>query len=245
MEFNTPLDHKQLSELAEARKKIYDLLSSLFLKVPTLDFVNTLMSEEFGSVLADLTLKNDNIKGILGGIEIVNVFLNDSRIKPRDKLRQELAVVFTRLFRGIREFYSPPPPFESVYQEGRVMGNSTREVMRRYAEARAEILGSQKEKMPDSIEIELGFMSFLCSKEIVAWKNGNNNEILKYLEMEKAFLKDHLLEWFPKFCKEAERVCREIGKEADFYLGVIRMVRDFTNFDYNLTSSIMHTLKEK
>ena len=160
--------------------------------------------------------------------------MNVSRKKPRDKLRQELAVVFTRLFRGIREFYSPQPPFESVYLEGRVMGNSTLEVMRRYAEAHAEILVSQKEKIPDSIELELGFMSFLCSKETVTWKNGNKNEIMRYLEMEKVFLNDHLLQWFPKFCKEAERVCKEIGKEADFYLGIIRIVRDFTNYGEKL-----------
>jgi len=242
LEFDTQLDHKQLSDLAESRKKIYNLLSSIFIKVPTLDFVNSLISHNFGSVLADLTLKTDNINGMLGGIEIVNEFLNASRSKSAEKLRQELAVVFTRLFRGITKGYSPLPPYESAYLEGRVMGNSTQAVMRRYAEANAKIFLSQKEKMPDSIELELGFMGFLCSKEIVAWRNENTIQILKYLEMEKAFLDEHMLQWIPKFSKEAERVCNEIGKEANFYLGVVRMVRDFTKFDHNLTSSIIHAL---
>lgn len=245
MEFDSQLDHKQLSDLAESRKKIYNLLSSIFIEVPTLDFVNTIISDNFGSVLADLTLKNDNINGMLGGIEIVNVFLNASRTKSAETLRQELAVVFTRLFRGITKGYSPLPPFESAYLEGRVMGNSTQAVICRYAEANAEILLSQKKKMPDSIELELGFMSFLCSKEIVAWKNENTDKILKYLELEKAFLNEHLLQWIPKFSEEAERVCKEIGKEANFYLGFVRMVRNFTIFDQNLTSSIIHTIKAK
>ena len=125
------------------------------------------------------------------------------------------------------------------------MGKSTIEVMHKYAEAHAEVLSLHKGKMPDSIELELGFMSFLCSKEVLAWRNGNQSAALKCLETENAFLKDHIRQWIPKFCREAERVCREIGKEADFYLGVIRMVRDFTNFDYNLTSSIIYTLRAK
>lgn len=239
------LDPKDFLELAGAREKIYGFLSSLCLKVPTLDFVKKLTSEEFSSFLNYLMLKCEIIRGMRGGLERVKGFIDASRRKPREKLREELAVVYTRLFRGIKEGYSPPPPYESVYREGRVTGKSTVEVMRKYAEARAEILGLHKGKMPDSIELELGFMRFLCSKEADAWKSGNRSEVTRCLEMEKAFLKDHVLQWVPEFCREAERVCRDIGKEANFYSGVIRMVRDFTNLDHNLSSMIIDIITEK
>ena len=125
------------------------------------------------------------------------------------------------------------------------MGKSTIEVMHLYAESGAEVLSLYKGKMLNSIELELGFMSFLCSKEVPPWRNGNQSVALKCLEAENVFLKDHINQWIHEFYREAERVNIEIGKEADFYLGVIRMVRDFTNFDNNLISSIIHTLKEK
>jgi TorA maturation chaperone TorD len=238
------MNRKGFLELAEAREKIYRFLSSMFLQVPNMELVEKLTSKEFTSFLNYLTEKCETINEMKDGLEKIKNFIETSRKKSKEELCEELAVIYTRLFRGIKRGYSPPPPYESVYREGKVMGESTIKVMRKYAQGHAEVLGFHKERIPDSIELELGFMSFLCSKEVKAWKNGDQKEVLKYLEMEKSFLENHILQWFPKFCKEAERICKEIGKEADFYLGVIRMTRNFTSFDRDLSQMIINDLEE-
>jgi TorA maturation chaperone TorD len=62
------------------------------------------------------------------GLGFIARFISSFRHQPEEEILRRIAVDRTRLFRGIREKDSPPPPYESVYREQRLRGESSSEV---------------------------------------------------------------------------------------------------------------------
>lgn len=138
-----------------------------------------------------------------------------------------LGVEFTRLFRGVKEGYSPPPPYESVYRgEGRVYGYYTLQVIEVYRKA-YYYPGVEHLSPPDYISAELEFMAHLTQREATAWEKENVGEAEKLLKIEKEFLAEHLLLWVPEFCKTVEEQARE-----PFYRAVAKLTKRFLELDY-------------
>jgi len=103
---------------------------------------------------------------------------------------------YTRLFVG------PGRPiahlYESVYREGRVMGDCTLAVRERYAE---EGLGPEDHLLPDHVAVELEFMAHLARKEAEAWEEGDVDRAETCLRQQESFLREHLGRWLPSFCQ--------------------------------------------
>ena len=110
---------EELKENAELRSRLYWILSRFYLERPTYQF------------LLSLKEKLNGIEDSSEGVELIRESLKGDL----QELSERLGVEFTRLFRGVKEGYGPPPPYESVYMgEGRVIGEATLEVMRFYTE---------------------------------------------------------------------------------------------------------------
>ncbi|MFQ6085122.1 MAG: molecular chaperone [Candidatus Bathyarchaeia archaeon] len=232
--------------LAESRGRIYAFLSSIYLQVPTVDFVESSLKTDYRSMFASVrraATSSTALMKIREGLRVIEDSVKRSGTKPREKICEELAVSHTRLFRGVKPEYSPPPPYESVYREGRVMGESTLAVQQKYRQAHAKPAGHLDTEPPDSIGLELGFMHFLCEKEAYAWRGNDNTAVSRFLNLEKEFLKGHILEWIPRFCKEARKVCKEIGQDADFYLGIIEITDGFIKIDNSIVSYLLEILR--
>jgi TorA maturation chaperone TorD len=224
---NELITASQLSELAEARSKIYGLLSSIYLKIPNRDFVKILVDKNFNMHMVSLSHSANLPREMKDGVKIVEGFIERSKDKSLEELRNALAVEYARLFRGVKRFYSPPPPYESVYiDKGLVMGESTVKVKKKYAEAGVSLTNNFKGEPPDHIGFELNFMRHLCSEEAGAWRRDLQNVALKYLDMESRFLHEHLTRWVPKFC---DVVVDEA--ELDFYRGMAKITKGFISFD--------------
>lgn len=208
-------DHSLLKAFTENRSRFYWFLSSFYLRKPDKAFLEELRSK---------------ISGIGGGIdeveealEVLKKALEHSNL---EELSQRLVVEFTRLFRGVKKGYGPPPPYESVYRgEGKVVGEVTLEVMKIYSEAGFGIIDEYAGPQ-DYIGAELKFMSFLCYKEMEAWENKKIDEGKRYLEMQKKFLDEHLLQLIPEFCRRVEEETRE-----EFYVGVAKLTKRFVLMD--------------
>ena len=84
-----------------------------------------------------------------------------------------------------------------------------------------------KGEPPDHISFELDFMSFLCDKEAEAWKNKDSKEALKFLNLEKDFLDNHLTRWVHSFCNKIIDAGR-----SGFYRGVAKITSGFIKFDH-------------
>ena len=99
---------------------------------------------------------------------------------------------------GIQEGLGPPPPFESVWREDRLIGESTVAVIETYAEAGfADI---QPEVGPqDHLAVELKFLALLALREAEAWRAGDRPGAQLRIAQQRDFLRAHLAAWAPRW----------------------------------------------
>lgn len=225
-------------DIALKRSIIYAFLSRFYNGVPTEEFVGRLLSEGFQKELGAIAELADG--ELREGVELLEQFLKLNRGRDIEKLTEELAVEFTRLFRGIKKGYSPPPPYESVYMgEGRVMGEATQKVASLYLKA-GFALNEEYGGPPDYIGTELKFLSLASYREAESWKKGDRKEALRLLEVQRSFLEEHALAWIPKFC---DVMLQEA--ENDFYRGVAKLTRGYLNLDAVQLKEILKLVGEE
>jgi len=235
---------EEFSNLAEARSKIYGFLSMIHIRPPDNKFVQKIFDPSFHTFLTSLLLGKYIPKEIAEGVKDIEKFIGESENANVKGLCGKLSVEYTRLFRGVKRFYGPPPPYESVYVErGLVMGESSVKVSEEYAKAGVTIPNQHKGEPPDHIGFELDFMRHLCCKEAQAWKSNAFCHAIKSLEKQKKFIDEHLIKWVPNFCDE-------VLKEAkiEFYKGIAKITKSFVQFDFdniNTYIQIAKTLAEK
>lgn len=227
----------ELSKLAEHRSRIYGFLSSFYNGVPKEEFINKLLSEGFLVELENLaTLAEGELRE---GAELLEQFLRLNSERRLEELTEELAVEFTRLFRGIKPKYSPPPPYESVYRnEGRVMGASTLRVINTYLEA-GFALNEEFGGPPDYIGTELKFLALASYREAESWKKGDMKEAERLLKVQKRFVEEHALAWIPNFC---DVILQEA--ESEFYKGVAKLTRGFLKLDAEQLTEALRFVEE-
>jgi len=209
--------------LAASRSRIYGFLGAVYNRLPDDQFAESLSSPELAGFLSSLEGTEDLPEEMREGLQLIEEFIRASEGKPVDELRTELAVERTRLLRGVKPGYSPPPPYESVYvgsDQGPLMQTSVA-VRQVYAEAGVG-LPEEVRDQPDFIGFELDFMRYLTEKEAQAWAEGDGEGALEVLEKERVFLGEHVAHWIPRFCDVMVREAR-----LDFYRGIARMTKGF------------------
>ena len=158
--------------------------------------------------------------------------MDASTARQRSRTYDELARAFSNAEPGLereftRLFLGPGRPvaypFESVYREGRTMGDTTLDVRRRLA---GEGLAPGDQTLPDHVGIELAFMAHLVSREGLAWDDGDGDRARDCLSRQESFLHDHLVTWLPQFC---HRVL--VGRPHAHYADVARRAETFVTSD--------------
>jgi TorA maturation chaperone TorD len=117
----------------------------------------------------------------------------------RPGLAERLATEHARLFLGLREGYGPPPPYESLWREGRILGDSTLAVAAAFSDAGFEDFGTCGPC--DHIAHELRFLASLCHAEAEALSAGQADEAAWARGRQVAFLSEHLVAWVPRYCR--------------------------------------------
>jgi TorA maturation chaperone TorD len=140
--------------------------------------------------------------------------------EPEPALRA-LEMEYNRLFVGPGR--PQTPPYESFYRDkwGLVMGPSARDVERRYAEAGLALAADHRD-LPDHVATELGFMAYLATQGVQA----QDEERQLWLEREHLFLRDHLSEWLPVFCRRVEE-----ASQHPFYTALAELTETFVSLD--------------
>lgn len=108
--------------------------------------------------------------------------------------QEELLIDYSGLFLG--PFGAPAHPYGSVYleQERKLMGDSTMEVLKLYAESGVKYEGDEP---PDHIAIELEFMSFLEGKIAQAISESNQDDLADFSAIRARFFNRLLASWAP------------------------------------------------
>jgi len=197
-QLETALSTSEVS-LAQARGDLYCLLAYAYSQLPRPGFLEGLggLVAVARASLAQLSAPGfPGLAGVEGALERLAAQLRDSQ-QEGDRGLQELAVEATRLLRGLRPDYGPPPPYESVYREGgQVMGLSAQQVRQAFGEVGYTLPPGGEP--PDHVGIELDFMGHLCHREASA----EAAEAATYQERGRQFLREHLLPWVPRWCHQ-------------------------------------------
>lgn len=203
-------------DLLDFRRGYYDL------------FVSLLWREPAGELLAGLAQGVEeriagarNLHPLLGeGWGEIARFLDGA---DRTRLAEAVADEYTRLFIG------PPEPevnlYESYYLTGRLLD-------RPLAVLRAFLgeIGLEKEagyaEPEDFLAFELEIMRRLTDGQASA---PNPDEETRGINLQAAFLKQHLLVWAPGAAKDLSE-----AKSASFYRGVARLLQGFLELERDL-----------
>lgn len=163
----------------EQAARVYRFLGRAFLQPPDRPFL-----EEVAAWCERLLAQGEKLPTKLReALRTMRAALGDLTEERVQMLQEE----FVRLLRGISPRHSPPPPYESVYREGKLWGEATAAVCRIYAEwGLAPDKGRLGHEPPDHLGLELQFMGFLCARE------RRNGRTAPNRETQRAFLEKHL-----------------------------------------------------
>ncbi len=180
-----------LADIAQRRARTYWLLSRLVLEAP-----GALLLAELGDALERGVGDPETPLGV------ETLALRDAVRRARTETAdlEALNVERTRLLAGLAANYGAPPPYESVFRENKLPGESTIAVAAAYAEA--GIAPPVPETGPaDHLGAELRFLALLCQRESEAWQAADHAVAVAWIERERAFLDDHVLQWVPEHCQ--------------------------------------------
>ncbi|SNQ61602.1 TorD/DmsD family molecular chaperone [Candidatus Methanoperedens nitratireducens] len=141
-------------------------------------------------------------------IDGFSTFLEENREKNEEEFYKMLAVEYTRLFTSAIPAV-PCPPYESVYREDVIMGDSTLCALECYNKAGLKVI-EKFHDLPDHVAVELEFLYYLMN--------------YGYTEAHDSFMEEHFSKWVPEFCDEVEKNDR-IG----FYRHAAKVLREFVD----------------
>ncbi len=128
-----------------------------------------------------------------------------TEMAKKDLIEQYYNVDFTNLF------LMHLVPYESFYRRDDQMIESGGDnpVIELYNELDFRVeLDAARVVSADHIGVELEFMYMLCIAQKKALEAGDKEGVCELLEVQRAFLKEHLLEWAPMFLINAKRESR-------------------------------------
>ncbi len=216
--------------LPESRSRAYKFLYYM-LQPPDGEFLKLVKSKEFYESLNLIIPYSGDLST---GLERIKRYVERANMISPDRLLERLSYTYTRVFRGIKPGYSPPPPYESVYRGGApwIIEAEIASIYARYG------LKPKLREPPDSLVVELAFMSYLCAEEAAARKSGDMKRVLSIIEAQINFLKEHILTWVPEFCSIAMEYCKKIGEDAELYLGILELMSRFLEHDMLILESL-------
>ncbi|MCG0278860.1 MAG: molecular chaperone TorD family protein [Thermanaeromonas sp.] len=214
-----------LQEWLKGREIIYRLLARLYRESPGQDVIKALLAEDTLAQLAQGEANEESRRGC----QMMDEELKSQKenLKAFEaKLRQD----FTRLFVGPGGIKAPP--WESVYRsrERLLFGEETLAVRKFYQSFGVSIKNLYREP-DDHLSLELEFMSWLCARALEELPRG---EWKLYLEGQKRFLREHLLEWVPAFTKDMEN-----NAETAFFRGLASFTRGFLLQDLEEVQAVL------
>jgi TorA maturation chaperone TorD len=199
--YAAPMSAQELAELSGARRDLYRFLSAAFLQPPTTTLLGAVCDGSFLDELSDWASDETVVKfRVLGSAADDGDFAEHAR---RD---------FMQLFQvpGAQQV----TPYESVHRDRRVVrgrevagllyGPSTMAVQQWYQLGALEVDPAARE-LPDHVGVELNFLAYLCEKEGEFARAGDVPKQTRAREMQRDFLKAHVLSWLPGLAAAIEQ----------------------------------------
>lgn len=204
------------AELLVFRRDHYSLFVRLFWREPTTDLLTGL-----NEGLEERTRGAEGLHPLLGkGWEEIGAYLAEH--EPID-LAEDAADEFTRLFLG--PMAPEVHPYESYYLTGKLFDRplvAVRGFLQKVGVERREDYPEPE----DSLAFELEVMRQLIARQRA---EQNPDGEARWVHLQAAFLKQHLLVWAPACARDLEE-----ARGARLYRGVARLLRGFLELELEL-----------
>ena len=213
-----PNDFSANAEEARALAGLFNFMAVIFNQRPDIQLVQRLRTLSFDTFI-DLQ-EGSETEDHHQGVQLIQDFIDATRNLPEDQVEEQLAVDWTRLFRGVSPGYGPLPPYEGVYAKG---GPGEIELLKRlsriYAESGVEV-GDDIHNRQDYLGLELAFVGYLTEQEAAAWEAKNPDEANALSGKAGLFFQQHIGRWAESFFNAALEHAR-----TDFFKGFILLSR--------------------
>jgi putative dimethyl sulfoxide reductase chaperone len=216
----------ELAKVARARSGMYIFLAAIFNNRPDVELVKRLRSIGVDTFLCP-TEFGDIHEDVSRGLELMSDFVQETMDMPEEEVRQLLGVDWTRLFRGLRPGYGPPPPYESINIED---DNATLDVLKSLSRY-YQLENGEPHNRLDYIGMELEYLGYLYDNEAIEWERRNLKEAAETSQEAMQFFMEHPGRWVEKFCENAQEQAN-----TNFYSGFLRLCKGMigearVNFD--------------
>ena len=202
-----------------SRSGLYSFFSQL-LDIPSKELLSSILEVNDAS-FAQIESFSEHMQQLLRAffIEVKNEYRN---FKNKDEYYLEILRDYTRMFHASRPRLVPP--FESVYREKRLFGDSTLEVRHLYHAVGLEF-NDPFNLPPDHMAYELEFMSYLCFQEEM---QREESVINKSRELQRRMVCEHLAHFAPELARRLKQHSR-----TSFYKMVGQILEEFINQEIN------------
>ena len=158
---------------------MFGFLASVFNHRVDSDFIHRLRGGGIRSLLVDDRPESIS-SDIKLGLDEMSGFIQAAHGKTDIETEQELAVDWTRLFRGVNPEYGPPPPFEGLYVKGGTNSPEVLEAVLRCYRENGFSPDPDFQNRPDYIGMELDFLGLLSEREAEALEEGDTSRASGY-----------------------------------------------------------------
>ncbi len=212
-----PGKYQEAATAARNRANMYSFLATLLNEPPDAELVGNLQSAG-GELISGLAEEASLTGSSAEGFRDMAKYVEEHKNQSRDAVQQDLAVDWTRLFRGLSPVYSPMPPYEASFMQS---PGSEIELIQKVNEtyrANGLELSDGYNERPDYIGLELSFMEHLADAEAQAWEENDSELAKSYQRTAWAFLNEHLGAWADRFIEPALGFAK-----TSFYHGFLKL----------------------
>lgn len=202
------MDNNEIFQVMSEREQLYRLQGRIYRREADRVLLDTLENIEI----------NSNVTEIADGLSYAK-----SAIKGSKDPLTDFAVDYARIFLGAGIAKDTVAyPYESVYtsRDHLVMQDAYEQVVKIF---RINGIGKlDSDLYEDHVALELEFMAILCSRAMELIKDGEEKELEENFDLQKTFLRDHILNWVPEFLDTVEKC-----PGSNFYKGFSILTRAF------------------
>jgi TorA maturation chaperone TorD len=209
---------------AESLAQTYTLLATLLNRCPDVALVQSLRAagpEIFNAGEAG------SGEGITLGLSKLSDFLDQTQTLPAEEVAKQLAIDWTRLFRGVSPNYGPPPPYEGQFRSDLGSDLEVLQQINSLYRDKGATVADDTSNRPDYLGIELSFLAFLCRKAADCYRTSEFSAGKDWMQQAQDFLEQHPSRWVGSYLAPAQGHVK-----TDFYRGLLCLIEQMTRKDF-------------
>jgi TorA maturation chaperone TorD len=221
---------KDLIKVHQFREMFYLFLSRSFSREVDKAFLQSVF--EISTSLQD-SFRDVEESSLSRGRELLKSFCGDIQGADEEVVLGDLARHYAFLFLGVGS--ENVALCESAYrnERGLLFQSAYFDILEKYREVG---LGKRDDfsEPEDHLSLELAYMAHLSRRSISSIETGKEEEVEKYHQYQRNFLRDHLLPWISQFTRGLSEI-----SPSTFYKALAYLLEGYIKIDFDFLDSLL------